>query len=222
MRLSKKELAHIKRYLDFKELTQVDLRNEVVDHMASNIENFMMVQNASFKDAFEKEIKLWENELNAHSSFWIGWYWVGPKIMIQKCAKQVKQMYLLSFCFATFLFLISYLSLNLSQVEIPTAQIQTGIGVIYLGYFVFILFGFFKLKASNFESTYRHLYKINAIGYTFMYLIFNPLWNNSFNGFGSIEDSIFVALLHAILLVFGYQFLSLYRKHFNDRIHAIL
>lgn len=217
MKLNQKQLLQIEKYLDFKELMQVDIRNEVLDHMAINIESVIENDNLSFKDAFIAETRVWNSELESSSSFWLGWYLVGPKLLIQKCVKEVKQMYLWSAVFTTTLLFLIFLINKVFNIELLTADINIGLGVIYLLIFVFALAGFYIMKASEIETTYRHLYKINAIGFCFMYLVFNPLWSDSIRVSLFNEDALFTALLHAILLVFGCQFLRLYNKHFNTK-----
>ncbi len=217
MKLNQKQLSQLEKYLDFKELEQADLRNEVFDHMALNIERAMNDDNLGFIDAYKAEIQLWNIELKDYSSWWLGWSWVGPKLMMKKCVKEIKQMYLWSTVFAaTFLFMI-FLFNKVFKIALLKDEFNIGLGITYMLIFVGVLVGFYKMKATGIETTYRHLYKINAIGFCFMYLVFNPLWSD-FSSFSLLNgDVLFSALLHAVLLVFGYHFWALYRKHFNTK-----
>jgi len=98
MGLTFEQLKRIEKYLDFKELNQIDLREEVLDHMANSIE-VALEKGSSFSDAFNLEIKKWNKDLELYSSFWLGIAWVGPKIMIKKCIRLVKKIYLIPFFF---------------------------------------------------------------------------------------------------------------------------
>lgn len=218
MKLNQKQLLHIEKHLNYRELTQLDLRNEVLDHMALNIEKDMEDNNIGFIDAYNQEIQNWNSELKEYSSLWLGWMWVGPKIMMQKCIKETKRMYFISAGLAVILMLVCVLYTKLFGLEFPTPSIVTALGIIYLIYFGFALIGHFKISASNFETTYKHLFKINAIGYGLFYVIINPIWTGALNNsFFLSEDSFLVIPFHAVLLVFGYQFWALYKKHFNAK-----
>lgn len=217
MRLNKKQLLHIERYLDFKELIQIDLRTEVLDHIALNIETALNNDNVTFKDAFNSAIKIWDAELESSSSFWLGWYWVGPKLLMNKCVKEVKKMYFWSI-FLTCVFLCFLFLLNkVVRVEVLSNEINIGLGVTYLLIFMFTVIGFFKMKVSGVETTFRYLYKLNAIGFCFMYLAFNPLFSNGLRNALFNGDTMFTTLLHSILLIFGFNFLTLYNKHFSTK-----
>jgi hypothetical protein len=213
MKINEQQLLQIEKYLDLKELVQIDLRNEVLDHMAANIEKNMEDGIVNFKEAFYSEKELWNNDLQNSSNFWLGWYWVGPKILIQKCVKEIKKMYLSStLAIAGFFLLISFFS-KAFQIELFSNQINISLGVLYLLIFIFVLVGFYKMKVSKIETTYRYLFKINAIGFCFMYLVFNPLWSESLSNSLFNGNSLFAIILHGFLLMFGSHFMTLYQKH---------
>jgi hypothetical protein len=215
MKLNPKQILQIEKHLDFKELVQVDLRSEVLDHMASNIENTIQRDNLEFNEAFNAEIKLWNEDLKEYSSSWLGYAWVGPKLLMQKCVKEVKRMYLFSICLTAMLSAIGIQLTKVLKMELPTSAISNVLGIIYLLSFVLTGIGFYKMKVSKIQTTYRHIYKINTIGFSFMYLAFNPLWSDSFRTSLYVEDTFFGVLLHSFVLIFGYHSWRLYCKHFD-------
>ncbi|MFW2376175.1 MAG: hypothetical protein ACN4ES_06490, partial [Cellulophaga baltica] len=57
--LREDQLLNIETYLNQKDLTQIDLRNEVLDHIANGIETKMDSESRSFEEAFSKEVITW-------------------------------------------------------------------------------------------------------------------------------------------------------------------
>lgn len=217
MKLNEKQLLQIEKHLDFKELTQVDLRNEVLDHMAINIESAMKNDNLEFANAFKIETQNWHSELESSSSAWMGWYWVGPKILMNKCDKEVKKMYLSSVIMTIGLLFFTYCIHKLFRIELFAADLKIGLGTLYLLIFIFVLTGFYKIKISRIQTTYSYLYKLNCIGFGFMFLAFNPFWNDGIIEALFNEDALFGAFFHAVLLSVGSHFLTFYRKHFGAK-----
>ncbi|MEH6618334.1 hypothetical protein [Maribacter arcticus] len=84
MKLEQKQLEVIENYLNWKELVQVDLKNEVLDHMATSIENRMEEDEVAFSMAFKDVVLIWEKELTIQL---IGLLFSGPKMLIYKCVK---------------------------------------------------------------------------------------------------------------------------------------
>jgi hypothetical protein len=213
MKLDKKHISQIEKYLDSKELVQVDLRTEVLDHMAMNIENVMESHNLTFEDAFNNEVRIWNVELKGHSSFWLGWYWKGPKLMIDKCVSEFKNMFKIFFGLFTVLLVIWVFFRRVLQIEIPTHEISIILGSIYIGVLCFILIGYHQMKNSVVETSFKHLYKINAVGFAFMYLVFNPIWTNSFQMNAEGMNDLSVIFFHSALLAIGHLFWALFKKH---------
>jgi len=213
MKLNSQQLLTIQRYLDSKELTQVDLRNELIDHMANGIEKAMCTGNLSFQEAYRIEIKKWHSELADYSSLWIGWAWHGPKIMIKKCVKKTRQMYLRTTLLAMGLTgLIAGISavINFDPYYEVISQF---VGVLFFAFLAALLFLHLKMATSGYPSTYKYLFKISAVGVGFVYLLFNPLALNLLP-FGS-EDKIMLAhlFLYSYFTCYSYTFWDLYKSH---------
>lgn len=217
MKLNQKQLLQIEKHLDYRKLTQVDLRNEVLDHMALNIEEAMENHNQSFEDAFNTETQLWNEELKDYSSLWLGLIWVGPKLMMKKCVKEIKRMYLFTALLAISSLFTAFIISKVFLFEEQIPQLDNIIGGIYLGCFLFMLVTFFKIKASDFKTTYSYLFKINAIGVASIYLVYNPIWSDFIPTSLIFNENIFAILFHSSMLVYGYQFWVLYLKHLEAK-----
>ncbi|NND80242.1 MAG: hypothetical protein HKN53_10100 [Maribacter sp.] len=217
MNLTTEQIQQIKTYLDFKELNQLDLRNEVLDHMANGIEKSIKKEGLTFKEAFNQEIKKWNPELGEYSSFWTGWTWTGPKLMITKAVKETKKFYLKSFMATVIISLIIHM-MYISLIGIDYLSILNGfVGVVYIAILFLTFLFFWRIKASKYQSTYSYLYKIYAIGFAFMYLAFNPLLLDSSMILGKEEVYNLTLFLHSFLLSFAYTFWDLYKSHIDSK-----
>ncbi|WP_394747974.1 hypothetical protein [Spongiimicrobium salis] len=213
MKLSQIELDDIARYLEAKGLYQVDIKNEVLDHMANDIEMRMQEDGLSFIDAFEVTRKAWSQELMPHSSFWIGLIYVGPKIAIKKCAARLKKSYTRTLLAALALFALSYGILSMEAMFPFYDRVTQGIGYLYLVAFASFAFFYFRIYLSKMHTTYRYLYKVNVFGFAIAYLYFNPLvaTYNNFHREGEIQ--LLSLFLHSFLLIYFYTAIDLFRAH---------
>ena len=215
MKLSQIELEDIARYLEAKGLHQIDIKNEVLDHMANDIEAFMVEQDLSYLDAFEAVRKKWGRELMPYSSLWIGLIYEGPRIAMEKCAKRVKKVYVKTFLMALALFAMAYLILSRDAITPYYDMIADGIGYLYLLAFVVFAFFYFRIYQTKMHTTYRYLYKVHVMGIVIAYLYFNPLvaTYNNFHREGEIQ--LLSLFLHSFLLIYFYTIFDLFRAHFK-------
>lgn len=217
MGLTTEQVQHIETYLNFKELMHLDLRNEVLDHMAIGIEKSIKEKDLGFQEAFDKEIKKWNLELENYSSFWLGWAWTGPRILIDKGVKKTKQIYLRTLL-ATLAVAVSIHLIYNTLIDIePSKLLNAIVGSAYIVIFFFILLFFWRIKATNHQTTYSFLFKINAIGFAFMYLAFNPILLDRTMIFGKEETYYWALFLHSFLFSFVYSFWDLYKSHFTSK-----
>ena len=215
MGLTTEQIHQIETYLNFKELTQIDLRNEVLDHMSNGIEKSIKEKDLSFEEAFNQEGKKWNLELENYSNFWLGWAWSGPKLMIKKCVAQMKKTYFITLIFTLLLMALSYSMITFFQFGKHLDLMTKALGILYLGFFFSIVFAHLKIKFSKFTTSYSYLFKINAVGSAFFYLWFNPIWSK-FSGFETAGTEMWVTLFfHMLLISFAYTYWDLYKLHFN-------
>ena len=212
MKLNQEQLDVIDVFLNRMELIHVDLRHEVFAHMVSSIEQRQLHQNLNFEESFAIETKNWENDLDNSYSSWLGLFWRGPKLMIDKCSKKT----------TAFFWRIALAALGLAAVLFSLNQSTELVfwythvlGYSYLIELCCMILLWFKIKASGFESTYKFLYKAQAVGFGFVYLTFNPLWSNMFKSI--VDDKFLFTSYFTYSFWFGvfYYFWHLYSSHMN-------
>ena len=215
MRLTEIQIGKIKAYLNFKELFHLDLRNEVLDHIANGIENSIDRKKLDFNSAFDLEIKKWNNELAGYSTSWLGWAYHGPKIMMRKCAKITKRAYLQSTIIALVLALILNLISTVISPAFSTLFMKIMLGISYLTILSAMLFFYYRIKQSDYQTSYSYLYRIHTIGCGFVFLVLNPLWTNLLNFKGNLEVVIVNLFAHLFFIIFSLIFWDLYKSHMN-------
>ena len=212
MKLNQDQLANIVGFLNRMELTQIDLRNEVLDHISEGISEGMLSKQLTFEKAFAIEKQKWRDDLESHSSYWLGLMWMGPKIMIQKCVKQSKIMYLKATLPAVIVLLFFYSTENLWKEQILII-LNSFVGIGYIGLFLLLLFLNYKMKRTGYETSYSFLFKINAITFSVLLVLYNPLVSDIL----SLEkegSTAYVSLfVHAFTLAFSWFFVQFYKFH---------
>lgn len=214
MKLTKAQVQEIEKFLDFKELTHLDLRNEVLDHMITSIENTMHTEALDFKAAFSLEVHSWQKELSNYASFWLGMLWSGPQIVVRKCVRQVKRIYANAILIAMLLTGLLYTLKTIAKIDF-LAQAQNIIGTTYLFFIVAAVFLHFKIKSTGYTTSYSFLFKINAIGIGLMYLVCNPIWIDIMQIHANNEIVGVNLLFHSFSIVFSFSLLSLFKLHKN-------
>lgn len=214
MKLAQEQIQHIENYLEAKELRQIDIKLEVLDHMCNGVEESIENENLSFIDAFEKQRIKWHSELNSYSSAWLGMAYSGPKIMIKKAVNFIKSEYLkvlvFSLLFTLMFYFLEYNSINISSY---TKELILAVGGYYffsLGIMVFVLIKMIQTKTN---TTYRYLFKRHVFGYGFMYVIFNPILRNDTESIFNLGDKYPEIFFVGALMAFSYTSWKLYKHH---------
>lgn len=86
MKLSTEQIAKIDETLVLKGVVYEDIKLELIDHIASDIEDKIENQGLDFDKALKKSFNERRNILKTSSApFWLGNFYDGPKIVIDKC-----------------------------------------------------------------------------------------------------------------------------------------
>lgn len=211
-KLNTYQLSRVENYLDTKELFHVDLRNEIIDHISEGISENMFCQQLCFEDAFSIETQKWSNDLQSHSSYWLGIIWMGPKIVIQKCVKHSKTLYLRATLVALATLLFFYITEHLWS-EQMLIHVNSLIGIVYIGLFLLLLFLNYKIERTAYKTSYSFLFKINAISFGLLLVLYNPIISDilSLEKEGSVNYLSLFA--HAFSLAFSWFFFQFYKAH---------
>ncbi|WP_338376097.1 hypothetical protein [uncultured Flavobacterium sp.] len=115
MKLTEEQIDLIDAYLVKKGIKYLDVKLEIVDHIAIEIEEKMQNENLNFNDALLLVMKNWQYQFNDSRSLWTGIAIVYPKIVLDKMLLKTKKFGIYSFVFIViglFLYMIFHNDLN--------------------------------------------------------------------------------------------------------------
>ena len=203
MKLTPEQIQKIEVTLSLNGLVYDDIKLEVLDHIASEIENKMGLENRSFEETLKAVFENWRNQLRpTHYSHLLGKL-IGPKILMDKMAHSVKKELIigLSLVFlltSVFMFVNSVITNNFFLINVENA-------LAYLS-----LIGLFLLISSKVyltRSTIKTSYEFRFNRVFFLNLVYAII--RSFGAFPSLSTTdiqygditnIF-KLIHGILLL---------------------
>ena len=94
MKLSAQQIKKIEETLVLNGIQYDDIKLELTDHIASEIEEKITVQGSSFEVAFHDVFENWKEQLRPSSSHWVGLINSSPKIVLDKWVRTTKRLQL--------------------------------------------------------------------------------------------------------------------------------
>ena len=162
MELTTKQLQEVEEYLQKHKFNFIDLKDEILDHIVSDIENFLS-KNYAFEDAFAMVRIRWEKHFRETSSFYFGMYFSESKIVIKKALKIFKPFY--------FIYLAAYILPVIILKLFPIHLNESTIGFITLLLYVvatiaitYTLFLGLKTRFSKVKTTFSFIIKTQYLG----------------------------------------------------------
>jgi hypothetical protein len=204
MKLSAEQIQIVEDTLDLNGLVYDDIKLEVLDHIASEIENKMSLESLSFDETLKVVFENWKNQLRPTLYSHLLGKMIGPKILMDKMAHSVKKelIIILSLVFlftSVLMFVNSDISNNFFLMNVE--NVTTYLSIIGL----FLLMGSkVYLTRSTIKTSYE--FRFNRV---FFFNLFYAIIR-SFGAFPSVSttDAQYggitnvVKLIHGMLLLF--------------------
>ncbi|WP_277013284.1 hypothetical protein [Flavobacterium lindanitolerans] len=215
MKLDKNQIHIIETVLDKLGVVYVDYKYEILDHIATEVEEKMIIHTITFEEAFPEVLKKWQSKFKKSSSVLFGYFWEMPEILLNKCIKMYRKKLLLVFTGSMvltsgFLLFSSFLKNHL----VDFFSIAT---ILYSVAFLLSALGYVKIRLSKRKTSYGFLYKqqfMASVLLTFQQLYF---MNSGFerNNFSPLFSYfiIFVFSIYFLLSVYSFIF---YKAHFQE------
>ena len=105
MKLTTEQIDQIDTFLERNDVKYLDIKLELLDHIASQIEALMSDQNSSFEEAFTKITTHWKPRFRSSTSFLIGLFYSFPQIVLDRLLARMKKYHLFIFCFSVFIYI---------------------------------------------------------------------------------------------------------------------
>ena len=154
MKLTTEQLAIISDYIDYCGIKEIDIKLELVDHIATQTEEAIVMDEVSFEQALRKVMANWYPLFTKEKSFHIGLFYTFPKIVMKKIEARVKKTYIylvISFILWTLLTFVLKLEFSINEITNSVVNfVSIAIGIAIVSILIRINF---KTK----PTTYRFL-----------------------------------------------------------------
>ncbi|MBP2283651.1 hypothetical protein H4V97_001969 [Flavobacterium sp. CG_23.5] len=220
MKLTTEQITQIEETLVLNGLNYDDIKLEVTDHIASEIEFLMEENGLSFDENLKIVLEKWKPQLQPSFSGLIGF--TNPRIMTAKCHKIVKRQLLIVISISA-LIAVSLLlfARNASYVTVPT-NIQQVLKSFVLAEFCSVVLAWGLIQTSKRQTTYSYLMKKKSLGLIiFLFMLGIGLFPVRLNhqdakiAFVSVFFAIIYVLLTGIYLQLAYKHFQFEKKLSN-------
>jgi hypothetical protein len=162
MQLTAEQIECINQTLIAKGLKYEDIKLEVLDHIATEIEVLMNLEKASFERSLNITLKNWQEHLKPSTSMWIWGINPIPQMVIKKCNKMMFNVFVMSLSlglvFAIIVTLFIKSTANSEILEILNTVLK-GFGITGI---ILLFFVKYKLWKSKQYSSFRYLFDRNG------------------------------------------------------------
>lgn len=209
MKLNETQINTIDAVLEKSGVVYIDYKFEILDHIATEVEELMEERQERFEKAFAVVLEKWEPKFKIASGATFGYLWEIPEIFMQKVKKLYWQKMIL-LTLASFvlmgilLFMKKYLAAN-----------TQGVMCLLIALLVVQFIGYVKIRLSKYKTSFGFLYKQQFLAFLFMYFIPIHLLSNDerlFERFGDASFPIFFMI--ATLIIAPIMNFKFYKKHF--------
>jgi hypothetical protein len=217
MKLNNQQIAFIDETLVLNGLTYDDIKLEVMDHIASEIEFLMEENSLSFEGNLRLVLKKWEPELKPSFSGLIGF--TNPKIMTVKCHKIVKKLFMTVIPISFLVTFLLMLVVRHSSYEVILTNSQTILKSFVLFEFCLVILAWGLVFSSKHQTTYSYLIKKKSFGLIVFLLLLGigafPVRLNHSDAkiaFVSVFFGIFYVLITGLYLQLVYKHFQFEKK----------
>lgn len=215
MKLDKNQIDIIETVLDKLGVVYVDYKYEILDHIATEVEEKMIIHTITFEEAFPEVLKKWQPKFKKSSSVLFGYFWEMPEILLNKCIKKYRRKLLLVFTGA--MVLTSGFLLFSSFLRNHLANFFSIATILYSVAFLLSAIGYVKIRLSKRKTSYGFLYKQQFIACSLVALQQLYYMNSGFENKGfSPLFNYFIIFTLSIYFIFSVFNLVYYRAHFYE------
>jgi hypothetical protein len=212
MKLTTEQIAKIEETLVLNGLIYDDIKLEVTDHIASEIEAETEEKEISFETAFKKAFEKWRVQLQPSSSFWVGLIYSAPGIVMKRWKSTTIRQQLLSLFIAT---LPTMVLIGLFNIYNKPTAIDYAIQGLSLTFFCLTLYCRVIIWKSKRKTSFSLMFNKNSN----LILYFLILWGSGIAPLrmdvDNVSHTVFGSFLISWLFVYLVFNLQLAYKHFQ-------
>ena len=164
MELTTQQLQRVEHYLNVKDITYIDIRTEVFDHIVSDIETKIETEKLDFETVFYSVTDKWNVHLKQTSSWLYGIAYSAPKIVMKKVNNNFRKWYLITNSLMIILSMVeSKLDLSVSEnTQVFLTNSLVIINIISSFILVFLMTKNSKIKE---KTSYSFILKTQSLGF---------------------------------------------------------
>ena len=162
MKLTNQQIAQIEETLVLNGLRYDDIKLEVTDHIASEIEEKISNEKSSFEVVFKEVLEKWKPELKPSFSGLIGF--TNPRIMTDKCHKIVKRQLFTVITISSLITLSLMVFVRNSNYGSVLTNIPEALRSFVLVEFCLVILAWGLMWKSKHQTTYSYLMKKRSFG----------------------------------------------------------
>ncbi len=170
MKLTAEQIAVIEETLILNGLKFEDLKLELTDHIASEIEEVMNTNTLSFEENLISVFSKWSDQLRPSCSFWINTnkkYWwfsteINPSLATYKCNKVVKKILKLSLFISLLASILLTVITRNWHSEVALNFLKSGFKMICFAVFILFVLARYMIWKSKRITTFGYLFTKNA------------------------------------------------------------
>lgn len=217
MKLTAEQIAQIEETLIINGLIYEDIKLEVTDHIASEIEEKIYNETSSFEVAFTEVFNKWKPELKPSFSGLIGF--TNPRIMTVKCHKIVKRQLFAAIIISSLITLALIIFVRNLSYGLVLINIEGALRSFVLVEFCLVILACALIWQSKHQTTYSYLMKKKSFGLIiFLFMIGNGGFPVRLNhpdakiAFVSVFFAITYVLITGIYLQLAYKHFQFEKK----------
>lgn len=162
MKLTNQQIAQIEETLVLNGLIYEDIKLEITDHIASEIEEKISNEKSSFEIVFKEVFQKWKPELKPSFSGLIGF--TNPRIMTVKCHKIVKRQLFTVITISSLITLSLLVFVRNSSYGSVLTNIPEALRSFVLVEFCLVILAWGLMWKSKHQTTYSYLMKKRSFG----------------------------------------------------------
>ena len=205
MKLTAQQIAQIEETLVLNGLVYQDVKLELLDHIASEIEERMSNEEISFDIVYKSVFEKWKSSLVITSSYaWVGAFFNAPRIVIDKLVAYSKRQIVIVLMAALACGLVMALVLSNIQLEQTINVVNLGLRGAYSLLVLTTMLSLFLIWKSKFKTTYGRLFLFRG-WLTFLFIFQFNIINGPLRHF-DVNNSFWHNFISCFLLSFPFTY----------------
>jgi hypothetical protein len=165
LKLTPEQIAKIDETLVLNGVVYDDIKIELTDHIASDIEEVMINQGVDFKTALINSFDKWEAQLRpASNAFWTPFWLNGPKLFIDKWVKESKKQFFYWFLLSVVITFTTVWIIMQNKSNKFLVQLEQGYEILLIVLIVFLFIGRYFVYKSATKTIFSYMFKVHCVG----------------------------------------------------------